>query len=488
MPFKNAGKVVKMQSFTQKPFTLTSSRKGLIDFCLVAGMLLSGFSGYAQQSLVATGGDAHPPAGASGAEVSYSLGQVITGTAGVGGIQINAGVQQPVLWSTPGVLVEGQLRYLNAGATAMTNSQLRLMQGSQLLHSASTNTMGMFSMPSVAGGAYSFAMSTNKPWGGGNATDALLISRHFSVLSPLSGLNLAAADVNNSGVVNSSDALLVGRRAALQLSSFAAGDWMWSPTSVQVGTTGVTMDVRTLCVGDVNGSYTPNVNQRMEMQALGHRGERMRSTGRMGDTIEVYLEGATLELGALTLELEMPPGTRVYGVEMGGYDAGGELIYHQVGEGLMVVWYSDEGWMRKEGETLLRLVVDGTGTGAWRWGGVSELADKLGEVVSTWGLSMPRMLGSSRLGHFTAQVYPNPGKGTRTLSYELPAPGELVLRLSDAAGRLVWTQAQGCDRAGVYRQALELTELSAGSYHLEVLYRSGSGEAMTRVLHLVEYR
>jgi len=49
---------------TQKPFTLTSSRKRMIGNCLVSGMLLNGFSGYAQQSLVVTGGDALPLEGA----------------------------------------------------------------------------------------------------------------------------------------------------------------------------------------------------------------------------------------------------------------------------------------------------------------------------------------------------------------------------------------------------------------------------------------
>jgi len=36
----------------------------MIGNCLVSGMLLNGFSGYAQQSLVVTGGDALPLEGA----------------------------------------------------------------------------------------------------------------------------------------------------------------------------------------------------------------------------------------------------------------------------------------------------------------------------------------------------------------------------------------------------------------------------------------
>jgi hypothetical protein len=463
-------------------------RGGLAGLMLSAGVLMPLAEAVGQQAIVPTGGDARLVGTGQGPTVSYSVGQVSAGYSGNSGFQFNAGVQQPVEWLNAGAVVNGQLRYLNSVATPMTNSQIRLMQGSQMLHNVPTGSAGTFTIPAVASGAYSVVMSTSKPWGGVNATDALLISRHFTVVSPLSGLALLAADVNASGLVNSSDALLVGRRSTQVLNSFAAGDWMWTPTAAQIGSLGATLDVRTLCVGDVNGSYVPNTNQRMEMQSIVTRGELEMPMVATLSPVEVFLAGEEVEMGALTLELELPRGLELHGVEMASGDAGGELIYNRVGDRLLVAWYSVEGWQRKGGDALLRLFVRGRDLGEWKWGGISELADRQGDVIPQWGLTMPRLVWPRPQGaEFSANVYPNPARGMRTLSYELPSAGEVSLQLTDAAGRVVWQQAYGYERAGLYEEPLNLASMAAGSYRLEVKFRSGQ-EMTSRVLHLVEYR
>ena len=96
------------------------------------------------------------------------------------------------------------------------------------------------------------------PWGGVNATDALGISRAFASLVTLSPLRFKAADVNGNGAVNNTDALLVNRRSAGMVGSFAGGDWVDdNPGPWMAGVPGVPGTIRALCKGDVNGSYQP---------------------------------------------------------------------------------------------------------------------------------------------------------------------------------------------------------------------------------------
>jgi hypothetical protein len=95
-------------------------------------------------------------------------------------------------------------------------------------------------------------------WGGVNATDALLVSRTFANLITLTGIRALAADVNGNSVINNTDALLISRRVSGLGGVFGGGDWVQdSPGPWTANIPGVPGLIRTLCKGDVNGSYIP---------------------------------------------------------------------------------------------------------------------------------------------------------------------------------------------------------------------------------------
>ncbi len=121
--------------------------------------------------------------------------------------------------------ISGNITYLNSALTPMSNTPVQLLQGSTVVATTTTNAIGNYTFSSVYAGSYVVKAAPNKPWGGGNSNDALLILKHFAVNPPLTGLYLKAADVNASGVVNSSDALLVAQRFVTLITSFPAGDW-----------------------------------------------------------------------------------------------------------------------------------------------------------------------------------------------------------------------------------------------------------------------
>jgi hypothetical protein len=185
----------------------------------------------------------------------------------------------------------GQVYYLNSAQTPMTNTSLQLWQGQQLRYSAAVQSNGTFDIQQTDPGLYTLRIQTSKPWGGVNATDALLVSRHFTSLLVLTGLNYKAADVNGSGLLNSTDALNISRRFAAITSSFSVGDWALAVDTINLGSQGTrdTLFLRVLCYGDVNGSYSPSLNlrtatdvpnQNVEIWLLGNRaglfGQRVR--------------------------------------------------------------------------------------------------------------------------------------------------------------------------------------------------------------------
>ena len=117
-------------------------------------------------------------------------------------------------------------------------------------------------------GTYIIKVSTNKPWGGVNSVDALAVQRQVTGIVPLTGLRLAAADVNGSNTITSLDSLLMNRRFSGSVNSFNVGNWVfasssgadltvdWSPG--QSNNYSVKCDIKALCYGDTNGSYQPN--------------------------------------------------------------------------------------------------------------------------------------------------------------------------------------------------------------------------------------
>ncbi|MFM7747686.1 MAG: DUF1566 domain-containing protein, partial [Bacteroidota bacterium] len=72
-------------------------------------------------------------------------------------------------------------------------------------------------------------------------------------------LRQTAADVNLNQAINSADALLVNRRITGLITSFSAGVWVSERPTLTAQGSAISMNLRMLCVGDVNGSYTPTV-------------------------------------------------------------------------------------------------------------------------------------------------------------------------------------------------------------------------------------
>jgi hypothetical protein len=167
-----------------------------------------------------------------------------------------------VRWDTcapvGGFNLSGRLTYDNTVSTPLGNTTVRLMQDQQPVFTAITDAMGNYSFGNIPNGVYNLSPICTKQWGGVNSTDALKVLRHFTGLTLLNGVRLAAADVNASNSVNSVDALLIAKRFVALTSSFIVGDWIFEQHQVQVSGTGAqTIDIKGVVYGDVDGSYIP---------------------------------------------------------------------------------------------------------------------------------------------------------------------------------------------------------------------------------------
>ncbi len=164
-----------------------------------------------------------------------------------------------VLPATACAYISGQVLYFNQAGTPLPQVTVSLMDAAgQLVESLQTDEDGRFLFCAPSEGMYTLNMNTAATSGGFNSGDAFLVLQHFIGVQELSGLYLAAADVNGSQYVNTTDALLILKRFAAQISAFPAGDWFFEApgiTAIQGDTVEVT--VHGLCYGDTDGSFSP---------------------------------------------------------------------------------------------------------------------------------------------------------------------------------------------------------------------------------------
>ncbi len=155
--------------------------------------------------------------------------------------------------------VSGIITYDNSFSTPLANVQLYLLDSvNQIIDSTISDINGEYAFLNVLPGTYTINSYSDHIWGGGNATDALAIMKHFVGTQFLYGLRLLAGDCDASNYINSMDGLYVAQRFVLLINSFPAGDWVFeTPTILVDGTTTIIQDFMGLCVGDTDGSYIP---------------------------------------------------------------------------------------------------------------------------------------------------------------------------------------------------------------------------------------
>ncbi len=367
----------------------------------------------------------------------------------------------------------------------MRNAVVVLKQGNTEVVRDTTDATGAFLLPLVAAGNYDVVVTPNTPWGGVNATDAIIIINHYSNRLQLSGIRLTAADVNGSASVNSTDALNALNRFTGALQTFSVGNYAASTSSYTATGTGTgSLNVSMLCYGDANASYQPNGGfVRTSWKDLSTQGVARITSGSY--EVPLFVSRGVQPAG-VSLELQLPEGLRVLGVRASEGLRANQVVYHQEGNRVRMAWLDESGAELKAGDVLCYVQVEGSTEGVWRSSTEVELANVLGEVQPGVELRMPKL--SSSLGVMEASVYPNPGRGLRTLSLELSEGMGVAVRVTDALGRTVYTHTAGTLASGTHFLELNMEGWPVGSYQVQVLGATAGGKTHQRSITVLQTR
>lgn len=363
--------------------------------------------------------------------------------------------------------VQGQLTYDNALFTPLNNCLVGLTDNLGMNYQATSDGGGIYSFDSLWAMPYSLDVQCSKPWGGANAVDALLIIKHFVGISPLSGIRLKAADVDGSGFCNASDGLLVLKRFVGMQDTFPAGDWAFeSSTITTIANDTVYQDIKGLCTGDVDGSYTPTARMMTSLELLQSGIILPGKTKAIG--IPVYLRNQA-DVAAISL---------VFTIDIAQFRVSGvnsdfsNLLFHQSEGQLRIAAYSLDPyhyddhaklitlWIEPQSEQALDRLSDGLWLGL---GNESQLADGNGIQVDGNALIIPKVLSLSQ-GCYLGQNVPNPFSQSSAISYYLPEDGTVSLKVYDMLGREVLTMVDAFQSQGFYTVTIERKNLLAGEY------------------------
>jgi hypothetical protein len=256
--------------------------------------------------------------------------------------------------------ISGTLTYDNNMLTPMPNVMVRLFNSSsQLIASSVTSNTGQFYFSGISNDTFSYGITVPHSWGGVNATDVLGLQRYATGLISLSPLRIAAADVNANNAVNTSDALIMNRRYANQISSFPAGNFAFvSPNTITSGNP-IVQNLRTVCFGDLNGSYNPIFQPRFSYKPLDRflRNDPLLKKYLSEYKIPLYIN-QELNVSAVSLVLKIPYGLIIKDVIINSIENQNDVIFNQIGNEIRIAWHSLAYWECSTASPLLWLVLD----------------------------------------------------------------------------------------------------------------------------------
>lgn len=357
--------------------------------------------------------------------------------------------------------VYGEVTYDNTPKTPLNEVIVKAFNTDNIeVARDTTDAAGFYDFLSLPAGNYTLRFETDKAFGGVNATDALLIMKHFVQISLLEGLKIKACDVDGSGYINSLDALVVAKRFTGQTTSFVVPDWIFSTVNFSIPALQAQNNVLALCAGDANGSFIPETKSEPAL-TLTSAGMQFYSPDQ--EFLIPIRVNTQMEIGAVSLVISADPdAVEILGLESTALE---NLIYTVEQNEMRISWYSLNPVNLVAGDILMYLranVINLRNNPVLTLGGFSEIADGQAIPMLDATLVYPKLSsGSSDSQHFS--VYPNPAKDR--VQVKLPA-GEVqnfMLEVTDQLGKQVMSVRIPADkRAGSFD--LNVSTLQPGLY------------------------
>lgn len=401
------------------------------------------------------------------------------------GIVIFADFAQLPSMPTTTTDLSGDVWYHNTVMTPMNSAAMQVsdMFGAPIANTV-TNGAGHYAFAPFASGTFTMEITPSDPFGGVNATDALIVLNHFAKIDTLYEVELSAADVNASATVNGTDALFILQRWAGAITSFPSGDWLYNSAFLLVNGNQVVNDFEMLCFGDVNSSYLPtdkgggNVN-------LAYEGSQVIASF-MPFTVEIHIKDM-IQAGAVSFGLFYPEEyMEVEEAMLTGAEGSAVVTINQgllrIGRaGLDPLSFNEEDIII----TLQCMAKDLTGlTGPIQLALMeeSEFTDIIAQPFATVNLTVPELvtlatgIGPESTGNLLkSENYPNPFTESTTITYTLPYEGHIMLKVMNLHGETLAVPVDQNQDAGEYSLEFSAEGMEAGIYFY-ILEFSNAGQ------------
>lgn len=109
-------------------------------------------------------------------------------------------------------------------------------------------------------------------------------------------------------------------------------------------------------------------------------------------------------------------------------------------------------------------------------------------VILTQGFQQPRdmfvSIQNPSSDEFSLEWYPNPSSGVFNVAVNSPYPGNLLYKIFDNIGKLVWQQEKIHEK-GFYKQEISLISFAEGLYRIETLFTDDRGKNQSRYLNTI---
>jgi sugar lactone lactonase YvrE len=377
--------------------------------------------------------------------------------------------------------IQGVVRYGNNLHSPLSGVLTQLILNNIIIDTVTTNSAGEFQFGANIPGIYQLKFLNQLPWGGGNATDALLIARDFTGSSTLTGIHSKAGDINSNGIINATDAYSVLLRSTGISSSFPFGDFVYSIDSFELNASNIiNLEISSLCYGDVDGNYQPAVQPRRSFASI----EKSGNVGSSHESFEVYISATkAFSCGAVSLNLMLPEGVSVVEIEEMCPFSSENVVFNQIGNQLYLSWYHLSNWNVLPGDDLFRLRLKGIADGEFLVEEYSsEIANSVGSPLRFMPIAMPRLQGKldPRLNLVT--VFPNPSSRKAHLAFTLTNSSKVSFEVIDILGRVIQKSSPVILNSGEQILDFHVDQWSNGHYLIKFMVEGSDSVVRTEIV------
>ena len=369
---------------------------------------------------------------------------------------------------------------INDNQQSLPNVAVDLLQGGDMLQSVNTNIQGDYAFPAMElGQSYTVDPSADDDHLNGVTTlDLILIQRHILGLQRIdSPYRIIAADINNDNRVSSGDlvdlrSVILGYKERFENNEswrfidknyeftdprFPLNDNLREQYNIATLDANMDIDFIGMKVGDINGSV--EAASLLASSRSSYALEVSDATFSEGDLVSMTLE-ASQDLDAIGMQMALdfdPSYVSFAGLEAITLDLSqANLGTYNTSEGrLMISWDEVLGQPVLSTDRLFTITFK-----AKRSGRLSEVVSLNSENISSEIYSSSLDVMNLHLEFETTQTEaftlhqntPNPFSDQTLISFYLPAPTEVTLRISDITGKVIKNYTGSFDKGNNYIQ------------------------------------